>query len=312
MENSHLHEYIKMGIRRQLTDGEAMAKGPSKDEFFALPSVQAYWADQDSLRVVKDYWGKLSTPFASYSHESVLIAMGALTDTGQPTPEGVLYFHSEPQQWLPLAFVYCSHYAGIDRTQKLSESCLSGRLVYQYEQCLKWLEQILKMPIIEAIRATEAKDATIAKHLCEGVFNALVHRNYGSKSKFIHIDVFSDRVEIINPTIGRRFVRRSDWRKIYKIAFNPLLYVLSFPMNPNMYTPASNLNQDYLGQYYFLINQDKCLENFIDFKLTLVRPEAPKIWVDHYRTGEYFKIPPHLGEFFTMGSLDFIDNLSQT
>lgn len=329
MKNSNLHEYIKMGIRRQHSDAKALPNGPSKEAFLALPTVQAYWADQATLQPVQDYWGKLSTPFASYAQESALIALGALTDAGEPTAEGLLYFHPEPQQWLPSAVVYCTQYGGIDRSQKLAETCIAGSLVQQYEQSLQWVAKTLQWPDTPSNPPTRESILPLVNpyRLSEGVFNALVHHHYEGESPSIQIEVFSDRIQIINTTTGRRFMRRGQWARIIKWAYNAKLYTLSFPINPRIDGDDAHLNHLYLGQAYFSrLNSSEHSEQLIDFKLTLFRPEAKKIWAERYDTPlidlltsepdeqvglnyashAYSHLPPHLGDFFTLSPIDAI------
>ena len=114
----------------------------------------------------------------------------------------VLFFGQQPETILDRAFIRCIAFDGTDKRFIIDDKPFGGNLFQQYQQAMHWLKGKLNVRYdIEGQGGGPRKEIweipeTVFK---EAIFNALSHRDYYDKGAVIHIEVFSDRVEISNP-----------------------------------------------------------------------------------------------------------------
>jgi ATP-dependent DNA helicase RecG len=114
----------------------------------------------------------------------------------------VLFFGQQPETILDRAFIRCIAFDGTDKRFIIDDKPFGGNLFQQYQQAMRWLKGKLNVRYdIEGQGGGPRKETweipeTVFK---EAIINALSHRDYYDKGAVIHIEVFSDRVEISNP-----------------------------------------------------------------------------------------------------------------
>jgi ATP-dependent DNA helicase RecG len=114
----------------------------------------------------------------------------------------VLFFGKNPEQLLDKALVRCIAFEGEDKRFIIDDKLFGGNLYNQYLQAMQWLRGKLNIRYdIEGQGAGPRKEIweipeTVFK---EVIINALSHRDYYDRGAIIHIEVYTDRVEITNP-----------------------------------------------------------------------------------------------------------------
>ena len=114
------------------------------------------------------------------------------------TVAGVLLFSSNPQYYLPEAFVICTHFQGTEGRNVLATRDCTGTLFQQVNDCLAFLSERLYHQF--EIKGTQRDEQLEIPEdaLREVVINAIVHRNYQISGPG-KIAIYSDRVEIFSP-----------------------------------------------------------------------------------------------------------------
>jgi len=132
--------------------------------------------------------------------KNVLSELG-LIDKNQLLNAALMLFGRKPQRFCPAAVVKCSHYHGIEVTRPIpSQQVLGNTLFEQVDSATDFVLSRLDRTIGNREEATSASEKLeIPKEaIREIIVNAVVHRDYNSNAS-VQIDVFADRVEIMNP-----------------------------------------------------------------------------------------------------------------
>ncbi len=98
----------------------------------------------------------------------------------------------------------------------------SGNCVTQFEEALKFI--ISKLPIRSRIDPEGKRREHLAiprVAIREALANAIVHRDYTTFSSRVQIDIYSDRIELVNP--GRSLVPLEEIETAHSETRNPLL-----------------------------------------------------------------------------------------
>ncbi len=173
--------------------------------------------------------------------EEQLAAAHFLTPDGRPTVSALLVFGTDPQYWIPGAYVQFVRFDGTDVLAPIqNDQPIKGGVLDQ----LRMLDELLRVNIQTAVevgdRPQEARrpDYPLVA-LQQLIRNALLHRNYESSNAPVQVYWFSDRVEIHNPgglfgratpeTFGR--VGGNDYRNpTLASVFKSLGFVQTFGM----------------------------------------------------------------------------------
>jgi predicted HTH transcriptional regulator len=124
-----------------------------------------------------------------------------LLDKNRLLHAALMLFGKKPQQFCPAAIVKCSHYHGTAVTRPIpSHHILGNTLFEQADAAADFVLSRLDRTIGDREESTVAEEKLeIPKEaIRELIVNAVVHRNYDSNAS-VQIDVFADRVEIMNP-----------------------------------------------------------------------------------------------------------------
>lgn len=120
---------------------------------------------------------------------------------GVPTAAGVLLCSSEPDQWLPGAWVQFLRFRGSTLADPIvSEHRISGPL----PQAIMEVEEVLRGHIETRVtvggRAVEERVSSVPfEALQQVVRNALIHRTYEATNAPVRVTWFDDRIEVLSP-----------------------------------------------------------------------------------------------------------------
>jgi len=133
---------------------------------------------------------------------------------------GILFFAKNLKQFCPQAYTTCARYKGETRTNVIDRLDLKGDLIDQAEEAVKFLLKNTRLAYkFTGKPAREEMPEYPTEAIREGVINAIMHRDYFEKGGNIYLNIYSDRVEIINPgglfkitkkELGKRASRRNE------------------------------------------------------------------------------------------------------
>lgn len=134
------------------------------------------------------------------SQEQIIKNLNLTNEDGFIKKGGVLFFGKQPEVFFDKAVVRCLAFELNNKTNIIDDKVFGGPLMYQYQQAMQWLKGKLSVryeihgggPRKETWEIPE----TVFK---EAIINALTHRDYYDKGARITIELFPDRVEIVNP-----------------------------------------------------------------------------------------------------------------
>lgn len=188
------------------------------------------------MRAVEDYIDRLNSRrggvYTPYSVDEVMRKLSILDKSGRLTMFGLLAFSKDASLQdivSPTLTVVITQYPGSAKvTGTGDEAWLDNREFYgpvrkQYEDALVFL--LSKIPIrgvLEGKSGMRTDQYLIPYNAVrEALANTLAHRDYSVHSSRIQIDVFTDRIEFINP--GRSLVPIEDLENAPSMSRNPLL-----------------------------------------------------------------------------------------
>jgi len=137
--------------------------------------------------------------------DEVLLEVGALTETGEPTVAGVLLFGQEPQFYLPQSGLVFVRFAGTEPRgpeglpgySRREE--IGGPLPRLIEETWKVIWE--EMRVAAVVKGLEREEHTEYPPFAvrEALVNAVCHRDYRLKGRRIEVRMFDDRLEVISP-----------------------------------------------------------------------------------------------------------------
>lgn len=125
----------------------------------------------------------------------------SLIDKSRLLYAALMLFGRKPQHFCPAAVVKCSHYHGTEVTRPIpSHQVLGNTLFEQADAAADFVLSRLYRTIggREETTVAEEKLEIPKEAIRELIVNSIVHRDYDSNAS-VQIDVFADRVEILNP-----------------------------------------------------------------------------------------------------------------
>ncbi len=175
-----------------------------KDPFYLTPAKGAKLSDIAPDRI--DWFVTEASAKRKFSFEATPTSKTVLTELGLLDKNRLLHaalmlFGKKPQRFCPAAVVKCSHYHGTTVTRPIPSHQVFGNTLFeQADTAADFVLSRLDRTIGDREETTAAKEKLeIPKEaIREIIVNAVVHRDYDS-SAAVQIDVFADRVEILNP-----------------------------------------------------------------------------------------------------------------
>lgn len=140
------------------------------------------------------------TPAASA--EDVLVNIEAAERTGGRLlfrNAGVLLFAREVRRFFSQAYVTCLLFKGTDRVHVLDRKDFAGGLVADIEDSLRFVERNTRTAYrIERLQREEVPEYPVAA-LREAITNAVLHRDWFNEGANVFVEVYGDRIEVVNP-----------------------------------------------------------------------------------------------------------------
>ena len=134
--------------------------------------------------------------------KEILVQRGCLRQDGdelRPTYAAVLLFSPSAQRWLPSAQILAARFSGTSLADRFIKQEISGSLSQQLHQ----VENFLRANLQSVVRMTGFSHQETLEYPFEAVrelvVNAIAHRDYNVQGDCIHLNIFSDRLEVISP-----------------------------------------------------------------------------------------------------------------
>jgi ATP-dependent DNA helicase RecG len=180
-----------------------MERGAVQFEAQAPPGVAVDELDEGKIAA---YLRALDLP-GDEASEEVLLRRGCLRPVSEaaagpalrPTYAGLLLFGKQPQRWLSSAGILAARFAGTTLTDHFIKQDIQGSLPEQLRLAEAFirdnLPRLVRMEGLEHVENT----AYPLEALREVLVNAVAHRDYNVQGDMIHINIFTDRIEITSP-----------------------------------------------------------------------------------------------------------------
>lgn len=134
--------------------------------------------------------------------EEILLQRGCLQQQDgklRPTYAGLLLFGDTPQRWLPAAHILAARFSGESFEDHFIKEEISGSLHMQLQQVERFLRSNLQSVVrMDGLTHQESLEYPFAV-VRELVVNAIAHRDYNVQGDSIHINIFSNRLEVTSP-----------------------------------------------------------------------------------------------------------------
>lgn len=124
---------------------------------------------------------------------------GCLGSDLRPTYAALALFGREPQRWLPNATILAAHFSGVSFTDQYLKLEIRGTLPDQIRQAELFIRQNLAQVVRLTGLAHEEQYVIPLEAIRELLVNAVAHRDYNLQGDMIHLNVFSDRIEVHSP-----------------------------------------------------------------------------------------------------------------
>ncbi|MFH1830172.1 MAG: helix-turn-helix domain-containing protein [Pseudomonadota bacterium] len=175
--------------------------------------------DKEAFRL---FLAKAGINGAGLKEEELLLNLGVATKQKRNlvfNNAGVLFFAKNPKKFIRQAVVTCLLLAGTDKVDILDRKDLEGNLFENVDQSIVFLKRHLSVRYkIEKLQREEILELPETA-LREAVLNAVTHRDYSQSGAVVMIEIYRDRVEIVDPgslppgikksELGKRSVHRN-------------------------------------------------------------------------------------------------------
>jgi ATP-dependent DNA helicase RecG len=117
----------------------------------------------------------------------------------QPTYAALLLFGKDPQQWLPNATILAARFAGTTMADQFIKQDISGTLPDQLRQAEAFVRENMSQVVrMDGLTRQEAPEYPL-EAVRELLVNAVAHRDYNIQGDNIHLNIYSDRIEVHSP-----------------------------------------------------------------------------------------------------------------
>ena len=193
--------------------------GPNSEKITSIEQMRRFFQHSDSIffdiapcssfsypedfnsTYFQEFIGKAGIT-ANINENSLLENLRLVGPNKQLTNAAVLFFAKNVQSHIDHAVIQCVLFKGTDKRYILDSKGITGNLVFQYEESLKYL--ISKLNLRYEIENQEGGQREEILEIPEIVFrealvNAICHRSYYEKGAITMVEIYDDRVEITNP-----------------------------------------------------------------------------------------------------------------
>ena len=189
------------------------------------------------------------------------------------TNAGVLLFAKDSTKFFTTSRVTCVLFQGFDKVKILDKTEFTGSVIKNYEGAINYLKEKLNTEFVINDAGPRKEFLELPEDaLREAVINAITHKDYTSNGH-VQIDVYKDRVEIVNPAV------------LPDLPFEDILRG-SFPRNPVLHSLLNKIDfvenvgsgilriNDFMEEYR--LGNPKYEFNGLWFITTFYRPDLEK------------------------------------
>ena len=136
------------------------------------------------------------------ARQEVLTQRGCLKRVNgelRPTYAALMLFGRYPQQWLPNATILATHFPGVAFSDRFIKQDISGTLPEQLRQAEAFVQANLRKVVRLAGLTRQEGPEYPFEAVRELLVNAIAHRDYNLQGDNIHLNIFSDRLEVQSP-----------------------------------------------------------------------------------------------------------------
>jgi ATP-dependent DNA helicase RecG len=134
--------------------------------------------------------------------ENILLQRGCIKEVDgelKPTYAGLLLFSRAPQRWLPTAQILATRFSGPSLGDRFIKQEINGSLPQQLIQAEKFLRTNLQN-VVRMVGLTHQETLEYPfDAVRELVINSIAHRDYNAQGDCIHLNIFSNRLEVTSP-----------------------------------------------------------------------------------------------------------------
>ena len=134
--------------------------------------------------------------------EGILQQRGCLKEVDgvlKPTYAALLLFGHAPQRWLPTAQILATRFAGNSFGDRFIKQEINGSLTLQLNEAEKFLRTNLQK-VVRMVGLTHQETLEYPfSAVRELVINSVAHRDYNAQGDCIHINIFSNQLEVTSP-----------------------------------------------------------------------------------------------------------------
>lgn len=175
-------------------------------QFESLSPPGSSMKDLDEVQI-EAYLKLVSWP-GNEPAEQVLLRRGCLQQGNgmdgdahelKPTYAGLLLFGKQPQRWLPNATLLAARFTGASFSERFIKQEIGGALPQQLQQAEVFLRDHMRTAVRMVGMAHQETPEYPFEAVRELLVNAVAHRDYNIQGDNIHLNLFSDRIEVQSP-----------------------------------------------------------------------------------------------------------------
>lgn len=134
--------------------------------------------------------------------EEILLRRGCLKEVDgeiKPTYAALLLFGHSPQRWLPTAQILATRFSGDSFGDRFIKDEINGSLPRQLREIDKFLRTNLQS-VVRMVGLTHQETLEYPFNAVrELVVNSVAHRDYNAQGDCIHLNIFSNQLEVTSP-----------------------------------------------------------------------------------------------------------------
>ncbi len=197
--------YVRVGSTSRKADRETLARLIRQGKNIPFDNEQI---SGTSLELLEE---KLITSFLSdrnrrFEAHKPKISKALIEDLGACKGEiltiaGVLLFHRNPQEIIPLqsAYIKAARFRGLEKGEFIDQQNIGGPLPQQIEEATRFtLRNTKVVGTISGIKREDRQEYPV-NVIREAITNAVVHRDYSFSGAVTFLAIFDDRIEITSP-----------------------------------------------------------------------------------------------------------------
>ena len=169
--------------------------------FDAMTCTEFYYPDHFDSATFKEFLQNANIT-DTIGEKKVLDNLRLTAANDKLTYAAVMMFGKDVQRFVDHSTVRCVLFKGTDKRYILDSKEMTGNLVQQYEEALKYIISKLNLRYdIEGQPGGRRKEVLEIPETVfrEALINALCHRSYYEKGAVTMVEIYDDRVEISNP-----------------------------------------------------------------------------------------------------------------